>query len=108
MPYFGPTLLDGKDYFGYICHMILSPKQKQEIYAPYVAAIQSVRTKKAMPQTDLSIATGLSSKYLTMIESGKRVPSLDCLVGLMAEAGCTRAKAEQLMADVLNRFHWKG
>lgn len=51
----------------------------------YGRAIRIARNVKDLSQKDLAKLTGVSGNYISMIESGKRVPSVDML-GAMAKA----------------------
>jgi len=86
--------------------MILSPKKKQQIYGPYIKAMQNARRMQNLSQAALAEGVGLSSKYVTLIESNKRVPSLDCLLALMARSGVRREVADNLVAEIMDRFEW--
>jgi len=86
--------------------MILSPKKKQQIYTPYIRALQSARKENDLSQAALAEAVGLSSKYVTLIESHKRVPSLDCLLALLAQSGVQRSLAHNLVEEIMDRFEW--
>lgn len=107
MPSLWLAFLDVGTYLYTIVPMILTPKQKQSIYKPYIEILQDVRQAGSISQQSLSEKAGLSPKYVALIESGKRVPSLECLLSLMAEAGVKRRNAQQLVADIIDHFDWK-
>jgi DNA-binding XRE family transcriptional regulator len=86
--------------------MILSPKKRQRIYAPYLEALMRARRETGISQAKLATEVGLSSKYVTLIESGKRIPSLECFLAILAGAGVTRMKAAELVAEVISQFDW--
>lgn len=88
--------------------MVLTPQDKKELYFPYVEILKDVRTQDAISQSALAEAVNLSSKYVTLVEGGKRVPTVECLLALMAEAGVQRSTAEELLKELLDRFEWKG
>ena len=87
--------------------MVLTPEKKKELYLPYIEILKDVRTQDGVPQKDLAEAVGLSSKYVTLIESGKRIPTVECLVALMAQAGVQRDTVEGLMSEILDSFEWQ-
>jgi transcriptional regulator with XRE-family HTH domain len=87
--------------------MVLNPEQKQEVYEPYIEILRDNRQSRQMSQSALAELVGLSPKYLTLVEGGKRVPSLECLIALMAEAGVLRKTAEALVKELLDQFKWK-
>ena len=91
--------------------MVLTPQDKKELYFPYVEILKDVRTQERLgplDQSALAEAVNLSSKYVTLVEGGKRVPTVECLLALMAEAGVQRSTAEELLKELLDRFEWKG
>ena len=63
---------------------VLKPEEKMSLYYPYVEILKDVRQQEVRSQSDLAIAVGLSHKYVTLVESGKRIPTLECLIALMA------------------------
>ena len=87
--------------------MVLTPEQKQKIYAPYIDLLHDTRISFGITQSVLANVAGLSAKYVTLIEGDQRVPSLDCLFALMAHAGISREKAEKLSRDILDAFQWR-
>lgn len=100
--------LDPEWHWVTIVLMILSPTKKQKIYAPYIEIMQDLRQSQSLSQAKLADAVGLSGKYVTLIEGGRRVPSLDCLIALMAEVGLLRKTAESMVNEVMDMFEWKG
>jgi transcriptional regulator with XRE-family HTH domain len=88
--------------------MVLSGEQRYTLLHPYVEILRDCRESSSLSQARLAGAAGLSTKYVTLVEGGKRVPSLESLLALMANAGVKRRTAEQLVRDVLNSFTWQG
>jgi len=86
--------------------MVLTSEKKRELYFPYIEILQDVRTQDGVSQKDLAEAVGLSAKYVTLIEGKKRVPTVECLVALMARAGVKRETVEDLMRELLDQFEW--
>lgn len=86
--------------------MVLTSEKKRELYFPYIEILQDVRTQDGVSQKDLAEAVGLSSKYVTLIEGKKRVPTVECLLALMASAGVRRETAEDMVKEVLDQFEW--
>lgn len=87
--------------------MVLNSEERQELYAPYLEILKDCRVQNGISQIDLAEATNLSTKYVTFIEGGKRVPAVETLLALMAEAGVRRTTAEQMMQELVNLFVWK-
>lgn len=88
--------------------MVMKPAEKKDLYFPYVEILKDIRQQEGISQSALAESVGLSSKYVTLVESGKRVPTVECLLALMAEVGVARETAEDLMKEVLDQFEWKG
>lgn len=86
--------------------MVLTPEKKKELYVPYIEILKDIRTQDGVSQKDLAEAVGLSSKYVTLIESCKRIPTVECLVALMARAGVQRDTVEGLLTELLDQFEW--
>lgn len=86
--------------------MVLTPEKKKELYHPYVEILKDVRTQDGVSQKDLAGEVGLSSKYVTLIEGGKRIPTVECLIALMARAGVARDAVENLLRELLDQFEW--
>lgn len=87
---------------------VLTVKRKLQLFEPYVEILQDVRTSQSLSQAKLAKGVGLSSKYVTLVEGGKRVPSLESLLALMAEAGVMRSTGERLVREVMDQFEWSG
>lgn len=87
---------------------ILDEDVRQRLYGSYIEVLKDARSKQNLSQTKLAKSTGLSTKYVTLIESGRRLPSLECLFALMAEAGVFRDTALELAGKILDQFNWKG
>lgn len=87
--------------------MVLTPQERQDLYAPYLEILRDCRTQAGTSQADLAEAVNLSSKYVTLVEGGKRVPTVESLLALMAEAGVLRSTAEGMLEELMSRFEWK-
>lgn len=87
--------------------MVLTGEQRFEILYPYVEIMKDCRETESLSQARLAEAVGLSTKYVTLVEGGKRTPALESLVALMAEAGVKRETAEDLMREILDSFEWR-
>jgi transcriptional regulator with XRE-family HTH domain len=87
--------------------MVLTGEQRQKILYPYVEIMRDCRDAISLSQARLAEAVGLSTKYVTLVENGKRTPSLESLLALMAEAGVRKETAEDLMQEVLGSFEWQ-
>lgn len=60
----------------------------------------------AISQTELALNAGYSRKYVTLIESGERTPSVEALFAIAAQAGMAKEDAEELCKLILNQFAW--
>ena len=88
--------------------MVLSQEKRQQLYWPYVEIMKDCRTNVSLSQAKLAKDADLSPKYVTLIEGGRRCPSLESLLALMASSGVERATAEALVKEVLDNFEWEG
>ncbi len=88
--------------------MAFDPENRKELYLPYMEILKDVRQQEGVSQAMLAKATNLSEKYVLLIEGGRRVPSVEVLLALMAEAGVRRSAAEELVKDLLEQFEWSG
>jgi len=87
--------------------MVLTSDERMELYAPYLEIMRDCRIQAALPQTDLAAATNLSAKYVTLIESGKRVPAIETMLALMAKTGVLRSTADGMLQELMALFEWK-
>jgi len=88
--------------------VMLSTEQKSALLMPFVGVIKDNRLKRGISQARLALAADLSSKYVTLLESAKRVPSIECVIALAAKAGVPRTTIENLLEEVLDHFEWEG
>lgn len=88
--------------------MVLKTQERQELFYPYVEIMRDCREGNDLSQAKLAEAVGLSTKYITLLESGRRTPSLEALLALMAEAGVKKETAEDLVHEILSSFKWRG
>jgi transcriptional regulator with XRE-family HTH domain len=88
--------------------MILTSEKKKKLYAPYVEILKDWRKQNEQSQRALAEEVGLSPKYVTLVEGGRRVPTLESLLALMATAGLMRSTAEDMLKELLNKFKWQG
>ncbi len=87
--------------------MILTSEERLELYAPYLEILRDCRVQAGISQADLAGAVNLSSKYVTLIEGGRRTPTVESLLALLAEAGVKRSTVEQMLFELLERFEWE-
>lgn len=87
--------------------MVLTTLERQDLYLPYLEILRDCRTQAGMSQTILGELVNLSPKYVTLIEGGRRIPTVESLLALMASAGVMRSTAEQLVQELLECFEWK-
>ena len=87
--------------------MVLTTLERQDLYSPYTEIMRDCRMQWGISQSDLARAVNLSSKYVTLIEGGRRTPTAESLLALMAESGVMRSTAEQMLRELLERFKWK-
>lgn len=86
--------------------MALSTEEKEALYRGYVEIVTDCRKDNNISQTALSQKAGCSDKYVTLIESGRRTPSLEMLIALMAAAGVRRSAAQELFDNLADDLEW--
>jgi transcriptional regulator with XRE-family HTH domain len=87
--------------------MVLTTEERKELYAPYLEILRDCRLQARASQADLADAVNLSAKYVTLIEGCRRVPTVESLLALMAEAGVLRSTAAQMLEELMACFEWK-
>lgn len=87
--------------------MVLTPLERQGLYRPYLEILRDYRIQNRTTQTDLAAKVNLSSKYVTLVEGGKRVPTIETMLALLAAAGIMRSTAEQLTRELIECFEWE-
>jgi transcriptional regulator with XRE-family HTH domain len=87
--------------------MALTTEEKEKLYRGYVEIVTDCRKDNSISQAALSKAAGCSDKYVTLIESGKRVPSFEMMVTLMACAGVRRSVAVELFERIVDDLEWR-
>ncbi|MDW8886685.1 helix-turn-helix domain-containing protein [Legionella pneumophila] len=70
---------------------------KSEILSKFGMALRQARTKKGLSQEALAEATNLDRTYISLLETGKRNPSLICITIICAALD---KKLSSLMHDV--------
>lgn len=86
--------------------MVLKQADRHKIYYAYVEIMKDCRETINLSQARLAEAVGLSPKYVTLVEGGKRTPTLESLLALMAASEVKRETAEDLVQEVLDSFDW--
>jgi len=87
--------------------MALTQDERHKLYFAYVEIVKDCREAIGFSQARLADEAGLSNKYITLVEGGKRTPTLESLLALMAAAEVKRETAEDLVQEVLGSFEWK-
>lgn len=80
--------------------------QKQAILEPYIEIIRDCRTDRGLSQMKLAAAAGCSDKYVALLETGKRIPTIETVVGLAAAAGAQRDTMRQMFEEFCDQFEW--
>jgi transcriptional regulator with XRE-family HTH domain len=87
--------------------MVLTSLERQFLYEPYLEILRDYRIQNRITQTELAAKVNLSSKYVTLVEGGKRIPTIETMLALLAATGIMRSTAEQLMQELIERFEWQ-
>jgi transcriptional regulator with XRE-family HTH domain len=86
--------------------MVLSSDRRKELYGPFLEIMKDCRIDEGISQSRLARMAELSTKYVTLVESGRRVPTLEALIAIMAHAGVRRSVVQNLLNEVLDEFRW--
>ena len=86
--------------------MLLTTEERRQLYKSYLVLYRDIRRVKMLSQAKVAERAGLCQKYITMIENGKRIPSLECIVALLSVVEAKRSVAERIVADLLDQFEW--
>jgi transcriptional regulator with XRE-family HTH domain len=70
---------------------------KNKTLIQFGAALRRARTQKGLSQEELAEATNLDRTYISLLETGKRNPSLICIVTLCNALG---KKFSSLVDDI--------
>src|SRR5512141_2411336 len=79
--------------------MLLPPEKREELFLPLMnigETIRNFRLQKGMSQGDIEKRTGLLRCYLSRVENGHTIPSLDTLAKI---AGAMEVALAQFFAD---------
>ena len=87
--------------------MVLNSEERKEFLAPYIEMMREARIRNGISQADLAEAVNLSTKYVTFVEGGTRVPSVETLLAMMAHAGVRQSTADELIMELVDLFEWK-
>lgn len=87
--------------------MVLNSEERKEFLAPYVEIVRESRIRNGISQSDLAEAVNLSTKYVTFVEGGSRVPSVETLLAMMAASGVRQSVADELIMELVDLFEWK-
>lgn len=80
---------------------------KTDLLRPYIRTLTEFRKKNGLTQASLSEAAGYSMKYVTLIESGIRVPSIEALIALSSCAGVPRSTIDNMLEAFMDHFEWE-
>jgi len=81
-------------------------KARKKILLSYVEICKDCRVLNNLRQSDVANAIGLSTKYVSRIETGREVPSLETLIALCAASKVSRSTVEKLLNEYLNTMEW--
>ena len=86
--------------------MVLTSEQRQELFVPYLEILRDCRTQSGVSQAKVAQSVNLSSKYVTLVEGGRRIPAVESLLAMMAASGVMRSTAEQMLQELVECFEW--
>ena len=80
---------------------------RKELYYPYIEIMRDCRQQANISQSTLAEIIEISNKYVTLIERNKRLPTVECLLCMMAASGVQRATAEQMVLELVDMLEWQ-
>lgn len=86
--------------------MTLATDKRKKLYTPYLEILRDCRKHSGLTQSNLAAAAELSPKYVTLVEGGKRIPTVESMLAMMSEAGVLRSTAEQFLVELADNFDW--
>jgi DNA-binding XRE family transcriptional regulator len=80
--------------------------RREDLLTPFIDSIVRTRQKNKLTQVDLSRRAGVSLRYITMVENGWRLPTLDTALFLCAAVGMPKQEVSNLVEDFLDQLRW--
>jgi transcriptional regulator with XRE-family HTH domain len=77
-----------------------------EILTPYVDEMKEQREKLALSMSRIARDSGYSQKYVSLLESHERVPSLDAMIALSSAVGFERDFILDLVNELMDEYEW--
>ena len=87
--------------------MVLSQEKRRQLLSPFVEVMADVRDLNGLTQSELAEMADVSTKYVGLVERGQKVPQVETLLAMMAEAGVRRNEASELVGELLDQFEWR-
>jgi len=81
--------------------------RREEMLIPFIEVITSAREEHGLTRQALSEKAKFSKKYVTLVETGYRLPPLESMIVLCAAAGVPRKKTEKLVKDAMDSLQWE-
>ena len=81
--------------------------ERDKIYWPYMEISKDCRLTNNRTQTKVAATAGLSTKYISLLESGRRVPTLENVIAISAASGVSKATAIALVMEYLDTYNWE-
>jgi DNA-binding XRE family transcriptional regulator len=103
---FVTVFLDHSTLWFTIVYMVLTSEQRQDLFIPYLEILRDCRIQSGVSQAKVAGAVNLSSKYVTLVEGGRRIPAVESLIAMMAASGVMRSTAEQMLQELVACFEW--
>lgn len=98
-------LVDG-DVNGYDPVILSEYSDKAKFFEPYIKILTAVRKKHNLSQTRVSEDAGYGQKYVALVETRARIPSLEGFIAISAYALVPRQVIENLVEEYIDHFEW--
>ena len=83
------------------------PTEREKVFWPYLEISKDCRIANNRTQAKVAEAAGLSLKYVSLLESGRRVPAMESVIALCAASGVSRATVNALVGEYLDTYQWE-
>ena len=83
------------------------PTEREKIFWPYLEISKDCRLTNNRTQQMVATAAGLSLKYISLLESGRRIPTLESVLAVSAASGVSRATVAAMLNEYLDTFPWE-
>lgn len=83
------------------------PTEREKVFWPYLEISKDCRLTHNRTQAKVASMASLSTKYVSLLESGHRIPTLEAVIAVSAASGVSRATVSAMLAEYLDTFAWE-